>query len=281
MKWKIIADSASNYRQLEQLAPQTSFESVPMYVQVGDKTFTDKENLDIDFMMEVMYASEQASKSACPSPDQYLQAFGDAEAIFVVTITGALSGSNNAARLAREIYLESHPDTKIHIIDSLSAGGEMDLLVYQLNEYIKQGLTYPEIVVAIENYQKQSKLIFILEKVDNLVKNGRLNKIIGKVVGLLNIRMVGQASNKGELELLQKARGNKKAVSTTWSEMTKAGYEGGRIHMSHRNNLDFCQDLSKLIRSEYPQADIHILPTSGICSFYAEEGGILIGYETK
>ncbi|MBF0844763.1 DegV family protein, partial [Streptococcus danieliae] len=116
MKWKIIADSACNYRQLEHLAPNTTFESIPMYVQVGDKTFVDKANLDIDFMMEVMYASEQASKSACPSPDQYLQAFGDADAIFVVTITGALSGSNNAARLAREIYLETHPDAKVHII---------------------------------------------------------------------------------------------------------------------------------------------------------------------
>ncbi|NYS49498.1 DegV family protein [Streptococcus danieliae] len=280
MKWKIIADSACNYRQLEHLAPNTTFESIPMYVQVGDKTFADKVNLDIDFMMEVMYASEQASKSACPSPDQYLQAFGDADAIFVVTITGALSGSNNAARLAREIYLETHPDAKVHIIDSLSAGGEMDLLVYQLNEYIKQGLTYPEILVAIEEYQKQSKLIFVLEKVDNLVKNGRLNKIVGKVVGLLNIRMVGQASSKGELELLQKARGNKKAVSTTWAEMKKAGYKGGRIHIFHRSNPNFVQDLSKLIHAEYPQAEIHSLPTSGICSFYAEEGGVLLGYET-
>ena len=279
MTWKIVADSGCDYRQLPNLAIDTEFISVPLTIQVADQIFIDDANLNIDHMMETMYATSEASKSACPSPDDYLRAFDGAKHIFVVTITGTLSGSQNSAQLAKNIYLEDHPDTKIHVIDSLSAGGEVDLLVEKLNDLIEQGLSFEEVVQAITAYQEKTKLLFVLAKVDNLVKNGRLSKLIGAVVGLLNIRMVGEASETGTLELLQKARGAKKSLQAAYEEIIKAGYAGGRIVMAHRSNEKFCQQLSELLREKYPQAEIKILPTSGLCSFYAEDGGLLMGYE--
>lgn len=122
-------------------------------------------------------------------------------------------------------------------------------------------------------------MLFVLAKVDNLVKNGRLSKLIGTVVGLLNIRMVGEASETGTLELLQKARGPKKSLQAAYEEIIKAGYAGGRVVMAHRSNKKFCQQLSERLLETFPQANIKILPTSGLCSFYAEDGGLLIGYE--
>ena len=112
-----------------------------------------------------------------------------------------------------------------------------------------------------------------------MVKNGRLSKLLGTVVGLLNIRMVGEASQTGTLELLQKARGPKKALASAIEELLKAGYKGGRLIIAHRNNEKFCQQFSQLVQEKYPQAQIEMVPTSGLCSFYAEEGGILMGYE--
>ena len=279
MTWKIVADSGCDYRQLVSPAIDTTFVSVPLKIQVADQLFVDDANLDIDQMMETMYATSEASKSACPSPDDYLRAFEGGENIIVVTITGTLSGSHNSAQLAKNIYLEEHPETNIHVIDSLSAGGEVDLLVDKLNELIEQGLSFDEVVEAITAYQEKTKLLFVLAKVDNLVKNGRLSKLIGTVVGLLNIRMVGEASETGTLELLQKARGSKKSVQAAYEELIKAGYAGGRIVMAQRNNEKCCQQLSDRIRENFPQADIKILPTSGLCSFYAEDGGLLMGYE--
>ena len=279
MTWKIVADSGCDYRQLPNLAIDTEFISVPLTIQVADQIFIDDANLNIDHMMETMYATSEASKSACSSPDDYLRAFDGAKHIFVVTITGTLSGSQNSAQLAKNIYLEDHPDTKIHVIDSLSAGGEVDLLVEKLNDLIEQGLSFEEVVQAITAYQEKTKLLFVLAKVDNLVKNGRLSKLIGAVVGLLNIRMVGEASETGTLELLQKARGAKKSLQAAYEEIIKGGYAGGRIVMAHRSNEKFCQQLSELLREKYPQAEIKILPTSGLCSFYAEDGGLLMGYE--
>lgn len=279
MTWKIVADSGCDYREITDLANQTKFESVPLTIQIDNEIFVDNAQLDIDGMMEKMYATSTASKSACPSPDDYLRRFEGAENIFVVTITGSLSGSHNSAQLAKKLFLEEHPTANIHVIDSLSAGGEVDLIVKKLNDLIKEGLSFEQVVEAITHYQKNTKLLFVLAKVDNLVKNGRLSKLIGAVVGLLNIRMVGEASHTGTLELLQKARGAKKALTAAVDEVLKAGYKGGRIIIAHRNNEKFCQQFTEVIKEKFPAADISFLPTSGLCSFYAEEGGLLMGYE--
>ena len=278
-KWKIVADSGCDYRQLAQLAPDTEFVSVPLSIQIGDQTFVDDASLDIDQMVSVMQSTSEAATSACPSTQAYEEAFAGAENVIVVTITGGLSGSFNAARVARDMYLEEHPHVNIHLIDSLSAGGEMDLLVKEINRLIASGLEFEEVVSAITTYQENSKLLFVLAKVDNLVKNGRLSKLVGAVVGLLNIRMVGEASSEGKLELLQKARGHKKSVTAAWEEIKKAGYKGGRIIMAHRNNEKFFQQFSDLVKETYPEASIEEVATSGLCSFYAEEGGLLMGYE--
>lgn len=279
MTWKIVADSGCDYREITDLANQTKFESVPLTIQIDHEIFVDNAHLDIDGMMEKMYATSSASKSACPSPDDYLRSFEGAENIFVVTITGTLSGSHNSAQLAKKLFLEENPTANIHVIDSLSAGGEVDLIVRKLNDLIKEGLSFEQVVEAISHYQANTKLLFVLAKVDNLVKNGRLSKLIGAVVGLLNIRMVGEASATGTLELLQKARGAKKALTAAVDEVLKAGYKGGRIIIAHRNNEKFCQQFTEAIKKKFPAVDISFLPTSGLCSFYAEEGGLLMGYE--
>lgn len=228
MTWKIVADSGCDYRTIENIAVDTLFENVPLSIQVNDEIFIDNAQLNIDDMMKKMYATSSASKSACPSPDDYMKAFDGASNIFVVTITGTLSGSHNSAQVAKKLYLEEHPDVNIHIIDTLSAGGENDLIIKKLNFLIGQGLSYEEVVTEITAYQTKTKLLFVLAKVDNLVKNGRLSKLVGAVVGLLNIRMVGEASQDGKLELLQKARGAKKSLIAAFDELIKAGYVGGQ-----------------------------------------------------
>ncbi len=279
MTWKIVVDSGCNLKQLENLPENVRFESVPLTLQIGNEVYIDDEKIDIPTMMEKLYSSQAAASSACPSPDAFLSAYRGADRVIVLTITGALSGSHNAAQLAKNLLLEEKPDTEVHVIDSLSAGGENDLLVLKLVELIAQGLSFDQVVTAITAYQEKTKLLFILEKVDNLVKNGRLSKLAGKVVGMLNIRLVGEASSEGTLELLHKARGQKKSISSGYAEMLKAGYQGGRVMLSHAYNDKLAEQFSKAIKADFPKADVRILPTSGLCSFYAEDGGILMGYE--
>ena len=279
MTWKIVTDSGCDLRSLESQSKELQFERVPLTLQIGTEIFRDDDGLDIDNMMATMYQSSKAATSSCPSPHAFLQAYKGVDNVIAVTITGTLSGSHNSARLAKNDLLEDYPNANIHVIDSLSASGEVDLILLELERLINLGLSFEEVVERITAYQEKTRLIFVLAKVDNLVKNGRLNKLVGKVVGLLNIRMVGQASREGTLELLQKARGQKKAVSALVEEIQKAGYKGGKVYIAHANNPKICEQISEKIKAIYPDAVIQTGRTSGLCSFYAEDEGILMGYE--
>ena len=280
MSWKIVADSGCDLKKIDHLAAGTEFERVPLTIQIGSEVFKDDDGLDIEDMMAKMYATPSSASSSCPSPDAFLQAYSGADNIIAITITGSLSGSQNSARLAKELLLEQNPKAKIHVIDSLSAGGEIDLIVLELNRLIAQGLSFEEVVERITAYQDRTRLLFVLAKVDNLVKNGRLSKLVSKVIGFLNIRMVGRASQEGKLELLQKSRGQKKSAEAVFDEMLKSGYEGGRVMIAHARNEKICRQVSEAVRSRFPEAEIQYQAASGLCSFYAEEGGILVGYET-
>ena len=128
MKWKIIADSGCDYRSLDNLAPNTEFVSVPLTIQVGDTIYTDDAQLNIDQMMEEMYATTTASKSACPSPDDYMKSFEGAENIVVVTIDvykrqGLTSGVNHP--LISQIIIGD--DLIMHTTEELSIHLHLEL----------------------------------------------------------------------------------------------------------------------------------------------------------
>ena len=279
MEWKIVVDTACDFREIPNKAENVTYERVPFSLQIEDKVFVDTLDLDIDKMMEEMYASSEPARSACPSPEAYLAAYRGAKNVIVLTLTGGMSGSYNSAIIGEKMLKEENEDVNIHIIDTLSAGGENDLYLLKINELIKEELSFDEVVSEMKKYQENSKLIFVLEKVDNLVKNGRLNKLAAAVVGLLNMRMVGEASDEGTLHLLHKVRGEKKAVSTVVDEMIKAGYKGGRAVITHRNNESICKKIEDKLKEKFSNVEFIIVPTSGICSFYGEEGGMLLGYE--
>ena len=63
--------------------------------------------------------------------------------------------------------------------------------------------------------------------------------------------------------------------------MKKAGYTGKRAIITHVENEAMALSLKQEILQEYPEADIHILPTRGLCSYYMERKGIVVSCETE
>ncbi len=280
MKHIIISDSSCNIHTLTNTADDSAFACVPLKIRIGEKEFTDNELLNTSEMLWEMYAYKGKSSSSCPSPEEWAEQFRRADEVFALTITSSLSGSYNSAMTARTMVLEEQPDKKICIIDTLSTGPEMMLLIEKLNEYFKKGLDFDTICDKIRIYQQHTHLIFHLESLDNLVKNGRTSKLIAKMADVLNIHIVGCASREGTLEVLHKCRGANRSYSSMLKEMIQNGYSNGKVIISHCENEAGAKLLKSKIEAAYETPDIRILPTGGLCSFYAERKGILLGYES-
>lgn len=278
MKWKIITDSGANIRYDQTISENVAFQAIPLLINIGTELFIDNDLAKVNGLMDLMEQSKLGSSTACPSPDTYANAFMDSDNIICFTISSALSGSYNSAQLAKSIALESNPNKNIYIFDTLSAGSEMDLLVAKAIELAKADLSFDEVVAELKNYHQQTGLIFMLESVDNLVKNGRLNRLVGGMIGLLNIRLIGMRNAEGQIDVIHKSKGEKRAFTSMIAELEKYHFANGHIDIAYCLNEETAQKLKDLLLTRFPQATIQLRPTSGLCSYYAQRGGLMVGY---
>ena len=275
MKIKLVADSSANLTCI----PHCDYSFAPLKVIAGDREFTDNAEIDVPFMLQKLKAHKGPTSTACPSVQDWLETFGDADLIFGVSITSALSGCFNTASIAARDYMAANPDKKVFILDSLSTGPEMELILEKYQELVLQGKPFDFTCNEIPQYLTRTRLIFSLESLSNFAKNGRVSQATAAAVGFLGIRIVGRASEQGTLEPLHKCRGEKKALQQLLQSMLEAGYCGGKVRISHTNNSSAAAEFSNLLKEKHPDCDLKIRENRGLCSYYAEEGGLLIGYE--
>lgn len=274
---KIVSDSAADLLAL----PHLPFSSVPLKVITLQKDYIDDEHLSVEGMVNDLKIYKGRSSTSCPNTDEWLEAFGNAEEIYCFTITGTLSGSYNAALGAKKIYEETHPKCRIFVFNTLSASSEIRLLIEKTEDLILSGLRFEEVCQGITAYREKTGLVFMLASMRNFANNGRVSPAVAKFAGLMGIRVVGKASDRGDLEPLDKCKGQPKALATLLSRMMEQGYRGGRVMIAHCYNAEGGTALKQLIKAKFPHAYVSVYPCRGLCSFYAEEGGLLVGFEKE
>ena len=275
-QFRIAADSSCNLLALD----GADFVSVPLTIRTDAEEFRDDASLDVDAMVAALRATKGRSYSACPNIAQWEEAFGERGDVIAFTITSGLSGSYNAACAAKEICRQRDPSSRIHVVDSLSAGPEIALLIEKALSETRAGADFDGVRRAVQEYRERTRLLFALESMHNLAQNGRVNRLVATMAGVLGIRAVGQASAEGTLEMLGKARGARRTRQLMLSEMERLGYRGGSARIGHCQNETLALEIRDEIRRRFPAADAQIHPLRGLCSYYAERGGIMLGFET-
>ena len=272
---KIVADSSANLLTLTEIP----FASAPLKIITSEKEFVDDATLDADGMVTWFDSYKGRSKTSCPNPSDWLQAFGDAQEVYCVTITSGLSGSCNAACIAKQMYEDAHPGRQVCVIDSLSAGPELVLIVEKLEEYIRQNFSYSEICEKIKAYQNKTGLVFMLASLKNFAANGRVSPAVAKLAGVLGIRIVGKASDRGTLEPTDKCRGEARSIATLLHNLKQAGLSRGKVRIAHCQNESAARELRRQLQESLPYVDVSFHSCRGLCSYYAEKGGMLVGFE--
>lgn len=275
MKSKIVVDSAANLYQMEGI----DFACAPIKVVTEEQEYPDDGRLDAVQVAETLRSYKGRSSTSCPNVGDWLAAYQGADQVFAITITGALSGSYNAALLAAQDYQQENPEAKVYVLDSLSAGPELQLLAERLRALFDAGTPFEEICVQMEEYKQHTHLLFSLESLNNLARNGRVSPAVATVARMLGIRVVGTASLSGELEVLVKTRGEHGALERIVLEMKSRGFVDGPVRILHCSNPAAATRLKNMITTVFEGAEVQIMPCGVLCSYYAELGGLMIGFE--
>ena len=274
-KVRLILDSSSNTLS----DPARNLVVVPLTLTFGEENMLDDEKLDISEFLAKMEANNEAGKTAAPSIQRWLDALEGSENAVIVTLTSGLSGTYSSALQAKDIYLEQHPHANVIVVDSRSAGPELEVVLEGIEALLKDDkLRFADLEAKIAEYRTQTHLLFVLQSLRNLSLNGRVSPAVAKIAGVLKINLIGTASVDGELQPLTKARGMKKALKELVKQMEGMRYQGGRVIIDECENATDAEKLKEAILAAYPSAEVTIRPMRGLCSFYAERGGLMIGF---
>lgn len=275
MRYQIVSDSSSNVFQVE----GASYTTVPMKIIAGEKEYIDTPQLDLARMVTDLKAYKGKSGSSCANAQEWLEAFGDADMVFGVTISKNLSGSYNAAQQAARDYEEQNPGKRAYIFDSLAAGPQQAFVIEKIAELANQGLDFDAIVEQVRDYHNHTHILFCLESLTNLARNGRINPAVAKIAGVIGIRVCGDAKG-GQITPVHKPRGAKKATAILVDMMKERGFaDGMQLRIAHCFGEEQAQALADATLAQFPNTRVTIEPTTALCSFYAEAGGLMIGFE--
>ena len=274
MSFRIVSDSSSNVLSMGDV----NYTTVPLKI-IAAKEYVDDAALDLAGMMEDLRNHNGKSGSSCPNVGEWLDAFGDAEEVFCVTISRNLSGSYAASVQAGETYMAENPGRKVFTFDSLAVGPEMMMIVDKIRQCEAEGLDYEATKAKVLEYHNRTHTVFCLESMLNLARNGRVSMAVAKIAGMLGIRVVGIAAD-GQVTPVHKPRGAKKATQTIVEMLKERGFEDGNIlRVAHCYAPEAAQALREAILAEFPNTRFMLEHTTALCSFYAEAGGLIIGFE--
>ncbi|MBQ5599149.1 MAG: DegV family protein [Lachnospiraceae bacterium] len=276
MTYKIIGDSCLDLTK--ELKQDPHFQMIPLTLMIEDKTIIDDETFNQKEFIRLVKESEDYPKTACPSPEMFKEAYHcDAENIFVVTLSGPLSGSYNSAVLAKSLYEEEYGPKNICVINSESASsGELNIALH-IRDLCEQGLSFAEIEKEANAYRDRMNTYFVVETLDTLKKNGRLTGLSAFIATALNIKPVMSAEG-GQIIKLDQARGINKAlkrmVEIVFRDNEKT--EEKRLVISHVNAPERAEQVKEMLYSQGKFKEVVITDTAGVSTVYANDGGIIV-----
>ena len=278
MSFKIIVDSCCDLTPAQ--LREECFVKVPLTIRVGDHTVVDDDTFDQGELLWRMKESDTAPQSACPSPAQYLEAFDcGADDLYVVTLSALLSGSHNAAAQARSIWLEEHPESRVHIFNSCSASAGEVLVALKIQELAQSGMDFTTVVDQVSRYINEMETYFVLETLDNLRKAGRLTRVQSIVTSTLRIKLLMGATPEGEICKKGQAMSVKQALNKMVALMADdLKHVGKRLSIVHCNCLERAFYVKELAMKQCRFDEILVSDTGGISTMYANDGGIVVAY---
>lgn len=277
MKFKIIGDSCTDFTP-EDLKKEYIV-SVPLTIDVDGYEVIDDMSFDQTDFLRRVDAFEGCPKSACPSPESYMESFAGAENVYVVTLSSQLSGSYNSAELAKRMYQEEHPETKIHVFDSKSASSGQLLLAHLIEKYALEGMEFETLVDKVIAFREEMQTLFVLESLETLRKNGRLTGVKALVVSALNIKPYMKGEN-GTIAQAGQARGIKKAIGKMIDFVGEVGKNltEKTVIIANCNCYERAKEVERELLERYRFKESIIIDTKGISSLYANDGGVIISF---
>ena len=276
----IVTDSTADLT--EQEIQDFNIHVVPLNITIQEEHYLDGETITKEEFKNKMIASSELPMTAQPSIGRFVELYDelgkDGSEIISIHLMNSISGTVNAARQAADIT-----ESTVTVVDSDFTSRSMGIIVREAAKAAKEGKSAEEVLELIESTRQRTKLYLTVLNLDNLIKGGRISRVMGAFSNLLNIKLFLEVIN-GKIEIVQKGRGLKslqKKYDEVFEEMKACPNGIQEIGIMHAGLNEFNQSQIDTLRELFPEAKLTIVMTSPIIMSHTGVDAMAVTYLTK
>ena len=270
-KIHIVTDSTADLTEQELL--KYGIHVVPLSIQIDDKSYGDGVDLQPAEFMDLMASAKELPKSSQPAVGVFKELYDelgkDGDEVLSIHMTGGMSGTIGSAKTAAEMS-----STNVTVIDSMYISHGLSFQVLEAAKMVAKGKSLEEITSRIEKVREQTTLFVVVDKLDNLVKGGRIGRGRGLIGSLLKIKPIATLQN-GVYTPVAQVRSHRQVIAHLFKVFTEetTGKIIRGVGISHAHGLAMAEPLKKMIE-DTGITDVRFTFTTPVISTHTGEGAI-------
>ncbi|MEG1566013.1 MAG: DegV family protein [Bacilli bacterium] len=271
-KIKIIVDSAGDFTKNEII--KYNFGFCKMSYTINDISYIDdpcspvlsnKQFYDLLREKNISKTAQVTTSEFMSCGEQYIK---EGYSLIYLTFSSALSGTHNSACLAKNMLLETYPDAKIVVIDSLCAALGQAYYSILVARFAEKNPNFEQVVEYAEYIKLRVVHIFTVDDIGVLERGGRLTATKAFVAKTLSLKPCLRVDEQGRLVSFNVSHGRTKAIKDLINETKKSisminkKIESEVIWIGHADDLEDALKVETLLRKtfksiELPPIEIH------------------------
>lgn len=278
-KIKIVCDSSAGLTEEE--VEKYHITIIPLTVMIDGTVYTERETITNDQFPEMMKNAKSLPKTSQPPIGKFVEAFdklgADGSEVLCVTMMASISGTVHAAEQAANMT-----NTKVTVVDSHTTDRCMAFQIVEAAKVIEDGGSMDDAVAKMKEVFSKSKLFLAIDKLDNLVAGGRVNRFSGTLSKLLNIKVMLEIKN-GEITIDSKGRGLK-YVHRTWERILQQMANGPKVKAIGISDVQAPKEVAWLkerVQKICPDINIVVRETVPIIATHTGIGANSLHYFTE
>lgn len=269
MSIAIVTDSTSDITQ--EIGRRFGVTIVPLSVTIAGETFVDGELSQAEFFRRMDDARQLPTTSQPPVGafvEVYERALESAAHVVSVHVSSHLSGTIESAREAAKRFAG-----RVHVIDSLNLSWGLGLQVLEAARAAAAGMDLESVIARAESARDRVKLIVGLDRMDNLVKGGRIGRLTGYMGGVLNLKVLFTVED-GTFAPIARCRGARAALNRTleWVESQMGDSKSGVFCVMHAMSEDRAQKLKDRVLERFEAIEMYVVEVGGSISTHTGTG---------
>lgn len=204
-----------------------------------------------------------------------------AEDVVHFTISSGLSPTKTVAAKAAADVKKDYPKFEVYVVDPLTATVGQGVLVRIALDWRNAGKTAQETYDYVNSLRLHIQHFVVANDLYYLKRGGRVSGVSAAVGTMLNIKPVLTFDCDGKLQVIDKVKGNKKAIAFIKAKMEKEGPDDHNyVFIVHTDNEPCAKELEEYVKERFGiQPFVSIM--GPVIGSHVGPGAFALGYLSK